>query len=65
MQEGCIEILPHSTTIWSGSNKRCTLACNMYATTLAAQEHSFHTKLTSRCVVHVALLQKLNVQPLS
>ena len=27
MREGCIEILPHSTTIWSGSNKRCTVAC--------------------------------------
>ena len=38
MQEGCIEIVPHSTTIWSGSNKRCTLACNMYANIFVAQK---------------------------
>ena len=60
----CLGILPRIYTT-QGSNKSCALACNMYANIFVAQKNSFHTKLTSRCVVHVALLQKLNVQPLS
>ena len=42
-----------------------TNAVRLLANIFVAQKNSFHAKLTSLCVVHVALLQKLNVQPLS
>ena len=42
-----------------------TSAVRLLANSFVAQKNSFHTKLTSLCVVHVALLQKLNEQPLS
>ena len=42
-----------------------TNAVRLLANIFVAQKNSFHAKLTSLCVVHVALLQKLNVQPFS